>query len=116
MKGEKTMATTKFDFSGATYARAGNVNKFVTEFKSKIKEMTTKLDTNGSTYKEVLAEIDANWSGADADKFKKQFKDAVSRIQKKYKEYDKLIDTAFKDDTKSFLNMQQGNAGLFGGK
>lgn len=105
---------TKFDFTGATYGRAANTNKFVVELKNSIKKTTT--DLTGTKYNEILAAIEENWSGADADKFKKQFKDAISNLQKKYKEYDKIVEQAFKDDADSFLKMQNNNASLFSTK
>ncbi len=100
--------------ANATYGRD---SKGVQTLKS---NLTGDIDKSikvltGSEYTNFIKTVQANWSGADADKFIQKFKESVKQIETEFKAYKSQIIRALDNDYSQFAKMQSSNASTVSG-
>jgi hypothetical protein len=101
------------DMSNATYARdESGRKKLIADLQGDLKTARTAITGNELTT--LLKEVDKYWSGADATKFKNQIKTTANNIANDMKMFDKDLESALSEDTKSFSKLQSSNATSIG--
>ncbi len=65
-----------------------------------------KKELTGSNLTAIITAVDNNWSGADAEKFKKELKEKAESLQKSFEAYSAIIESSLTQDATGFAKMQ----------
>jgi len=85
--------------NSATYARDdAGLRKLKSEFSSDMTRTRNAL----RDYNNIFKAIDKEWSGADADRFKANFKDTVEQIIRKVNTYEQKVLAVLDEDARQF--------------
>lgn len=102
------MASTSFNYSGATYARSNlGMRKLIANLQGDIKKACDAM--SGKEYDNFIKQVRKNWSGVDADAFIKDFKKDIETAKKSIKTYSSKIQSTIERDNSAFRKMQKAN-------
>lgn len=97
-----------FNMKEATYGRdRGGISGLITDYNNDLANLRTRL--TGDKYQHLLSTIDANWSGADADSFKKAIETEIKNVKSQIDTYQRKIGETLNQSYSDFIKFQSGN-------